>query len=284
MGGNYKVTPEQINAYQEDGAIVLRNVLSQKWVERMQNAIDVQLASPLPSSAELVDRDDGARFVSDMFIWLRDPDFKALFLDSPLGEIAATLMKSSEAHVFYDHLLVKEPNTDVPTPWHNDIPYWPVLGDQVISIWCGFDPVTHDSGAVKYVKGSHRWEKLFLPRNFGTTRESDELFYDTFKSDLTPPPDIDAHSDNYELLCWELEPGDVLIHHGLTLHSASGNKSSTIRRRGLALRYLGDDAVFDNRPGTFLDLHDVRQGLRLDKFKKGDKYSGPFFPRAWPPE
>ena len=50
----------------------------------------------------------------------------------------------------------------------------------------------------------------------------------------------------------EVEPGDVIIHHPLTLHYSTGNASATGRRRGLALRYVGEDATWDARPGTFM--------------------------------
>ncbi len=56
---------------------------------------------------------------------------------------------------FYDQLLVKEPNTAEPTPWHQDGPYWPLRGEQVMSIWVPFDHATRETGVVTYVKGSH---------------------------------------------------------------------------------------------------------------------------------
>ncbi|MCK5343204.1 MAG: phytanoyl-CoA dioxygenase family protein, partial [Candidatus Heimdallarchaeota archaeon] len=86
----------------------------------------------------------------------------------------------------------------------------------------------------------------------------------------------------HEILCWDMEAGDVLIHHPLTLHYASGNKSSTDRRRGLALRYLGDDARFDDRPGTFLENKKVLATIPEINLKNGDKFSGDLFPQIWP--
>ena len=43
------------------------------------------------------------------------------------------------------------------------------------------------------------------------------------------------------------EPGDVVVHHVMTLHGAPGNAHSDRRRRGLATRWCGDDAVYDPR-------------------------------------
>jgi len=51
-------------------------------------------------------------------------------------------------------------------------------------------------------------------------------------------------------LSWELEPGDVVCHHPLTVHGAGGNKSATQGRIGLSERFLGDDVQWDPRPYT----------------------------------
>ena len=38
-------------------------------------------------------------------------------------------MGSETARLFHDHLLVKEPRTAQPTPWHQDQPYYNVSGE-----------------------------------------------------------------------------------------------------------------------------------------------------------
>jgi ectoine hydroxylase-related dioxygenase (phytanoyl-CoA dioxygenase family) len=52
-------------------------------------------------------------------------------------------------------------------------------------------------------------------------------------------PDIEGHRDDYAILAWELEPGDAVFFHMLTLHAAGG---ATRRRRAFSVRFLGDDA------------------------------------------
>ena len=80
---------------------------------------------------------------------------------------------------------------------------------------------------------------------------------------LDEVPDIDSNIENYEIISWDLIPGDVVIHHPLILHGSSGNKSSNIRRRGLALRYIGDDVAWDDRPGTFITNEKIKKILPL---------------------
>jgi ectoine hydroxylase-related dioxygenase (phytanoyl-CoA dioxygenase family) len=93
-------------------------------------------------------------------------------------------------------------------------------------------------------------------------------------------PTIDP--DRHELISWRLEPGDVLAHLGLTIHGADGNPSADRRRRALALRYTGDDAHYDPRPGTFMDMEAVRAYVPAPDIRAGAQMGGALFPKAWP--
>jgi len=94
-------------------------------------------------------------------------------------------------------------------------------------------------------------------------------------------PDIDSNIENYEILSWDLKPGDIIVHHPLTLHGSSGNVSPKIRRRGLALRYIGDDVTWDDRPGTFITNNKIQEILPPLSFQKGDSLTGEVFPLIW---
>lgn len=273
------ITTEEIAAYEENGAHILRGVLPAEWIEFMREAIERILTNPGNASVEYTPQGRKGRYYGDFFIWWRDAAFKAFMKDSPLPELAAQVMKAKTLNFFYDQLLVKEPNTAEPTPWHQDISYWPVRGNKVMSVWVPFDPADEESGVVVYVKGSHKWGKVYAPHAFGDKSGFGEIYA---KAGLEPLPDIEENRDQYEVLSWEMEPGDVLIHHPRTLHYAAGNSSTTGRRRGLALRYLGEDAVFDDRPGTFLENRKVMETIPSIKLKDGEAFSGELFPRVWP--
>jgi len=273
------ISRQEIAEYEQNGAHVLRGVLPMEWIEVMREAVERILQQPGDASVEYTPKGKTGRYYGDFFIWRRDPAFRAFMQESPMPEIAAQVMDAQCLNFFYDQLLVKEPNTAEPTPWHQDLSYWPVRGNQVISVWVPFDAANEESGVVVYVKGSHKWGKLFAPSTFGDNTG----FADTYaKAGLEPLPDIEAERDKYEILSWEMVPGDVLIHHPLTLHYASGNRSKTGRRRGLALRYLGDDASFDDRPGTFLENKKVMATVPAITLKDGEGFSGDLFPRVWP--
>ena len=97
---------EEKDAYERDGAVVIRSVMDLAWIERMRVAIERVLSEPGPMSREYADPDQPGRFVGDFFLWRRDEDFRAIMADSPLPELAAHLLGSHRLRFFYDQLLV----------------------------------------------------------------------------------------------------------------------------------------------------------------------------------
>jgi ectoine hydroxylase-related dioxygenase (phytanoyl-CoA dioxygenase family) len=98
-------------------------------------------------------------------------------------------------------------------------------------------------------------------------------------------PPFDQLVADRTILKWELEPGDVIVHHPLTIHFSEGNRTLGLRRRALALRYLGDDAVFDARPGTFMENPNVRALFASEdllRFEDGAPMINEAFPAVWP--
>lgn len=228
----------EIRSFQEDGIVCLRGLFGPDEVERLREAAEESLSVP-PSDlvleiAEL--RNKEGRFFFDTFVWLRNEICRDFVLQSSAAAVAGQLMGSSKSNILFDQWLIKEPGTEVETPWHHDMPYWPVLGDQVCTLWLALDHVTDESGAVEYIKGSHRWGKRLKPASFsGTTK---------FNEELEPVPDIEAERERHDIVSFELEPGDCTVHHGLLVHHAPGNARADRRRRAYVTRWTGDDARF----------------------------------------
>ncbi len=237
---NRAITPEEIATYERDGIVVLRKMFDMDWVENLRQWADEDMAAPGRLHQELTPKGKKGRFYFNTFMWTYHPGFRRFVHESPAAEIAGRVMQSDKANIFFDQLLVKEPGTEERTPWHHDMPYWPVRGRQVATIWLALDPVTAETGAVEYVKGSHNWGESFRPPAFA----GDERY----KIDLPKVPDIDAARDQYEFVQYELEPGDCTVHHGLLVHGAPGNARGNTRRRAVVSRWGGDDAVYHPLP------------------------------------
>ena len=267
------LTQAAVDAFASDGAICIRNLIDAEGVETLRRAVDWSMAHPGDYALDFAAGDAGASFFGDVFVWTRNPDYAPVVVNERLGAIAGQLLGTQSVRFYFDHLLVKEPGSAAPTPWHQDAPYWPMSGRMCCSIWVALDPVTPRSGAVEYVRGSHAWGTTYAPESFmGDDRLQNER--------LEKLPDIDGDRSAFEILSWDLEPGDVAVHHCMTLHGAPANETTDMRRRGLALRFIGDDIRYDERPGMPEPMTGYLSQLAPD-LAIDDAYEGRWFPEIW---
>lgn len=269
-----RVSDEHRAIFERDGAVCVRGLISPDWIgwlrDHVQHVLDHANGNP---GARNIAAEAGktGRFHNESSLWRNWPGFADFIRQSPIAPAAADLTGSRGIRLYNDHLLVKEPGTDAPTPWHQDGAYFRMQGSQMLSVWIGLDPVGEATGAMSFVRGSHAWNKMFRPVAFasGADRESE-----AFDGSM---PDIDSDREAYDLVCYEMEPGDVTFHHALTIHGSGGNKSSSQRRRGYSVRFAGDDVRYALRSWT---SYVIGEGL-----KDGDPLNGHCdFPLLWPKE
>jgi ectoine hydroxylase-related dioxygenase (phytanoyl-CoA dioxygenase family) len=262
-----RITEEQVTEFERDGVILLRGVINEGWRTRVAAAIERDMAEPGPHHHGYESK--SGRFHATSRTWELDDDLRAYVFESPLPGLAAALLRSRKVNLLYDQMFVKEPGTEAPTPWHCDHVVWPLAGNKVVSFWLALDPVTKDSGRVEYVRGSHKWGRKFQPRPFAKSR----LSYPTVPG-LEEFPDIEAHRENYDIVGWDMEPGDVVAFTSWTFHGASGNSRSDRRRRGYSVRYTGDDVRY--APDQFTVASTLNPEL-----KPGDELDSSLFPVVW---
>jgi len=154
--------PALAQAYQRDGAVVLRGLLNPAEVARLRAGIDANLATPSPRALVASRPDDPGFFIEDFCCWQANPAYHDVITRSPLAAVAGRLMGSHSARLYHDHMLTKEAGTRQPTPWHQDQPDYNVDGLQNISFWIPVDPVSRAS-TLEFVAGSHRGPWL-MPR------------------------------------------------------------------------------------------------------------------------
>jgi ectoine hydroxylase-related dioxygenase (phytanoyl-CoA dioxygenase family) len=249
------VTQEQIAEFARDGAVLIKGLFADH-VDTLRKGVERNMAEPGPYAAENLLPGEGGRFFDDYCNWTRIPEFEKVIRHSDAARVAGELMRSDSVQIFHDHVLVKEPGTSKPTPWHQDGPYYFVEGEQTISFWSPLDPVT--DATLRLVAGSHKWPKPVLPTRW---LKEDAFFPD--EGAYIPVPDPDA--EGLTVLEWTMEPGDAVAFDYRTLHGARGN-TSTSRRRAFSVRFLGDDARFVERPGRTsppFPGHDMVPGQRL---------------------
>jgi ectoine hydroxylase-related dioxygenase (phytanoyl-CoA dioxygenase family) len=250
------IRPELAQAFAESGVVCVRGLVDRDGIERLRELVEVAITDGKKSAPA------GQTYIMETRLASRYQGFRDFVLGSRLSEAAATLMGGRQARLFNDTIFVKEPGAPEPTPWHQDQQSFNLAGRDNCASWLALDPVREASGAMTYVPGSHHWGKEF------TTYTHPEDVFDG------PAPDIDADPERYPTVRFDLEPGDAVFHHLLTLHKAGPNTTQGTRRRAYSIRFAGDDATWIDRPFATAKFN--------TPLNSGDPIAGDDFPLAWP--
>ena len=269
MDESFAVPEDLVAAYRRDGAVCVRGAFSAEDLALVEEAIEQNLAAPSERALVASRPDDPGRFFEDFCNWQRLPGIEVVMRTSPAAGIAGQLMGSEQVRFYHDHVLVKEPGTTQRTPWHQDQPYYNVEGTQTCSVWLPVDPVSR-AATLEFVAGSHLGPWL-MPRTFMDNQA--KWFPDGALDEL---PDIEADRSAFEIIGWELEPGDAVFFNMLTLHCAGGVEGPR-RRRVLSLRFIGDDVT--HAPRAWRTSPDF-PGLS-EELPAGVPLDHPLFPVVW---
>jgi ectoine hydroxylase-related dioxygenase (phytanoyl-CoA dioxygenase family) len=234
------LSQDNIQEFRDQGVTVLRGVFKD-WVETLRAGVDANIADPNPNARIYEGENGGGRFFVDYCSWARIPEYKEFIFKSSAAEIGAELMDSDKVQLFHEHVLVKEAQTGVPTPWHQDAPYYCVDCPKTVSLWIPLDEVPRET-TLEFVPGSHTWGKFYRPQRFDGTALNEN-------DGLEEIPDINGHREDYGIVGWAVSPGDAIAFDYRTIHGAPANTSASVQRRAFSLRLVGDNAKFARRDG-----------------------------------
>jgi ectoine hydroxylase-related dioxygenase (phytanoyl-CoA dioxygenase family) len=307
-----EVTDAERDSFSQDGVVHLRGIYPLEWVHFLERQLvevfDGQPARAMDQREISGDSNTGVRVdMAAMAVGLRSrmPDvpialdggvasevlgrsivetdaahwhegLRQHHMVGPLPELVAQLTETDKVNFYSDQLFLKEPGSRIRTPFHQDQPYFLVDG-QVAVCWVPVDHVGTENGPMGYVPGSHRWNKLFKPSDFITDTGTFPEVNGVDHSDLELMPRISE--DEYDIVYFEAEPGDVIVHHWSTVHGAAGNISASAIRRAASIRYAHGDSRYLQRsssPEPFRFTTGLNDG---DLLERADR-----FPVVWPRE
>tara|TARA_B100001250_G_scaffold406505_1_gene425674 strand:- start:47 stop:844 length:798 start_codon:yes stop_codon:yes gene_type:complete len=261
---NKYLSEEQINRYKNDGAIIIRDIFG-SWINLLQKGFDKVLDNPGPHARENVNNGEG-RFFEDYCNWERISEFKNFAEESPAAQIVAEATGSKTIQLFHEHIFIKDPGTYKETPWHQDMPYYCINGNDTGSFWIPLDPISKDN-SLKILLGSHKFPKLVRP----TKWSNNQPWYNNDNNFMNMP---DIANMEKKILKSEMNLGDAILFNFKVLHSSSGN-SENIPRRAFSIRFIGDDVKYIDRGG---ETSPPFKGINL---KIGDKMREDWFPIVW---
>ncbi len=131
--------------------------------------------------------------------------------------------------IYAVEFFIKEPNTNHKVTMHQDLTYWGLGAiDGLLTAWVALSPATPASGCMDFVKGSHK--NAILPHV--DSDDPDNL--------LSRGQEVQVDVADDDKVPIEIHPGQMSLHHGLTIHG-SGPNITDDRRIAAVIRYCTPD-------------------------------------------
>lgn len=222
--------------FRRDGFVFIPGFLNAVEVDEAIGCLDAliteKVPSILPEQAFYEDRTDPSTLKQIQSLYDHDPHFHAMMFGSRFEALASVLLDDRVIGRNMQYFN-KPPRIGQPTPPHQDGYYFMLEPNEAVTMWLGLEPVDEENGCVRYIKGSH----LKGMRAHGRTGV---LGFSQGMTDFGRPEDLAAE------VYFRTGPGDLLVHHSLTIHRADANRSESRTRRALGFIYYAERAREDS--------------------------------------
>lgn len=237
--------------YRANGFVRVPQVLTSDEVERYRTRAAGYLEE---HRADRLQQD--AIFSQLVNVWQHDDVLKELTLHRKIAATAEQLA-GFPLRIWHDQMLVKEPNSNAATHFHQDRPYWPHANDRLpLSAWIALVDVPPERGCMTFLPGTQTITDL-RPQDLS---DEEDLF--TRAPELRYAPRVTL----------PLKAGDCTFHSGFTGHMALPNTTDQARFAHVNI-YMDAGAIYTGAP------HPVTDPLRLEP---GAKLDGDSFPVVTP--
>jgi phytanoyl-CoA hydroxylase len=222
-----------IQEYNENGFVKIKNVFSPSEVNNIIQEFGFFMANDAKqlSGRDINYVDVEKKIVNSVHkLHVSQDGFFTNLLNSERMKNIASKFLNDEAVPRASEMFAKPPEKGLPSPIHQDNFYWCLTPPNALTIWVALDSCNKENGVVSYMKGSHKLG--ILPHVDSFAPGSSQMV-----ERKSIPSNLLAVSEN-------LNAGDVLIHHSLTIHWSAANISGN-SRRAMTLQYQGKNASTD---------------------------------------
>ena len=211
----YSLTKEQIDFYQENRFIKLKQVFDQPTISYFNEVITRRVEQMNTQTTPLESRSTyGKAFLQLFNLWREDDLVKELVFSKRLAKIATDLMQTSGARLYHDQALFKEGGGGI-TPWHADQYYWPLDNDKTITAWIPLQATPLELGPLEFSAGSHR---IVEGRNLEISDESEQQIEQKLRV------------TDFKHVIEAFDIGEISFHSGWVFHRAGANSTSQMRK------------------------------------------------------
>jgi ectoine hydroxylase-related dioxygenase (phytanoyl-CoA dioxygenase family) len=230
LNSPYTLSADQIDFYQKNRFIKLKEVLNQESITFFNEVIADQVALMNQEQTALSDRSTyGKAFLQLFNLWLENPLIKELVFSKRIAQIATALMETDGVRLYHDQALFKENGGGI-TPWHADQYYWPLETDKTITAWIPLQETPLPMGPLEFSAGSH---VIVEGRELEIGDKSEELI------------DKKLRVTDFKHVVEAFDLGEISFHSGWVFHRAGANTTDEMRKV-MTIIYMDKDMVLKN--------------------------------------
>lgn len=222
-------------SFNRDGYVYIPGFLSQEEVNELNENIHRFVSDKLSAMATnhyfYEDKNDTNTLKQMQDLEKYDAYFKKLAIDSKYEQLAKALLGEDVVCKTVEYFN-KPPKIGKATPPHQDGYYFMLDPQQAATMWLALEEVDEENGCVKYVKGSH-------VKGMRTHGRTSTLGFSQGIVDFGTEEDINDE------IAFPANPGDLLVHHSLTIHRAGANTTTDRTRKAMGLIFFGVSAKED---------------------------------------
>jgi ectoine hydroxylase-related dioxygenase (phytanoyl-CoA dioxygenase family) len=212
---HYPLTQEQIDFYQQNRFIKLKNVLSTEEVSFFNKVISEKVAELNTEDRPMEERTTyGKAFLQLFNLWTQDEQIKSLIFHERIAQIAADLMQVDGVRLYHDQALFKEAGGGI-TPWHADQHYWLLESDKTITAWIPLQETPLEMGPLEFSAGSH---EILEGRELSISDDSEEKIQKRLKV------------TDFKHVIEPFDVGEISFHSGWIFHRAGANQTEETRK------------------------------------------------------
>lgn len=215
LGKPYKLTQEQIDFYQENRFIKLKDVLNAETLQYFNIIITERVARMSTVTSKVEERDTYGRAFLQLFnLWREDERIRKLIFSKRLAKIATDLMQVDGVRIYHDQALFKEGGGGI-TPWHADQYYWPLETDKTVTVWIPLQETPLEMGPLEFSAASHQ---IVEGRELEIGDESETIIQQRLRV------------TDFKHVVEAFDLGEVSFHSGWVFHRAGANTTNKMRK------------------------------------------------------
>jgi phytanoyl-CoA hydroxylase len=225
-----RLTTAQVEAYKQDGYLVVEDVLNQGVMDQLGSTTDafVAQAHDVSSSDDVFDFETPKKNGERNLRRVKSPERQAAAYAEVMRSEAVLDCVSDligdDVRFWSGKLNLKRPLGGQAVEWHQDWAFGPATNDDLLTVGIALDNATTENGCLLMIPGSHRGPVL------------DHWRDDEFAGAVT-----EEAFDSRAAVPVEVKRGGVSIHHIRMLHASAPNRSDR-QRRLLLYTYAAADA------------------------------------------